>query len=148
MGEIGRMGERKQIGGQAETKAGTKSDTNTGANVGAWGEAVAQEYLRHKGYRILAANFRTRFGEIDIIARDAQYIVFVEVKTRRSCAFGLPREAVTWRKQQKILLAAQEWLQQNPLPLQPRFDVIEVYSTKKGVSPPSCHHIENAFEGA
>lgn len=133
----------KQNERQDTKSVGAKTSSTTGA----WGETVAQEFLRYKGYTILATNFRTRFGEIDIISSNPPYIIFVEVKTRRNKAFGLPCEAVTRSKQQKILLAAQEWLQQHPSSLQPRFDVIEVYGMAKALSPPSCRHIENAFEG-
>lgn len=114
---------------------------------GAWGESVAKAYLERKGYECLDTNFHTRYGEIDIIAAHDTYIVFVEVKTRRRQSFALAREAVTWAKQQKILLAAEEWLQQNPTPLQPRFDVIEVYGTERCDRLPIVNHFEDAFGG-
>ena len=71
---------------------------NHNQTIGKWGEAVAMEYLRTKGYAILENNFRTPFGEIDIIASVEGLIVFVEVKTRTSRTFGLPEEALTYRK--------------------------------------------------
>ena len=109
------------------------------------GEQRAQEFLCRKGYDILACNYRTRYGEIDVICADARYLAFVEVKTRSSTRFGSPREAVTMTKQRKIILSAQQWLQEHPTALQPRFDVVEVL-----VSPSrkTCriNHIPDAFE--
>ena len=81
---------------------------------GAWGEAVAAAYLRKKGYRIVKQNFSTRFGEIDLIVQDARYIVFVEVKTRKSDRFGAAREAVDLHKQRRLIATAEQWLQRNP----------------------------------
>ena len=69
---------------------------------GPWGEALAAEYLRKKRYAILASNYRCKFGEIDLIARDGRTLVFVEVKYRRSRAYGNPAEAVDGRKQHTI----------------------------------------------
>lgn len=109
------------------------------------GELRAAQYLRRKGFRIVARNYRTRRGEIDIICEDDRYLVFAEVKTRSSTAFGLPRESVSYHKQQKLMLTAQQWLQEHPTALQPRFDVVEIL-----VSPDrtTCriHHIPDAFE--
>ena len=91
---------------------------------GAAGEVLAARFLRNRGYDILTANYRTRLGEIDIIAADKQYIAFVEVKTRNDAAIYAPREAVTKEKQRRILRTAARFLQQHPTPLQPRFDVV------------------------
>ncbi|MDO4271284.1 MAG: YraN family protein [Eubacteriales bacterium] len=114
---------------------------------GAWGEGAARDYLVRKGWRIAACNFRTRFGEIDMIAQAGQYIVFVEVKTRRNDRFALAREHVTAAKQRRVIAAAEEWLQRNPSALQPRFDVIEVYGEEGAPVPPRINHLENAFGG-
>ena len=114
---------------------------------GAWGEDAACAYLERRGYRTAARNFRTRFGEVDIIAAYGQYIVFVEVKTRRDDRVAAAREHVTAAKQRRILAAAAEWLQKNPSPLQPRFDVIEVYGEQGAPVPPRINHLENAFGG-
>ena len=114
---------------------------------GAWGEHIAREYLERRGYRAVETNFRTRFGEIDIIAAHGQYIVFVEVKTRKSDRFAAAREFVTPAKQARILAAAAEWLQRHPSALQPRFDVIEVYGEEGAPLPPRLRHWENAFGG-
>lgn len=114
---------------------------------GAWGEAAARGYLTRAGYRIVDCNFRTRFGEIDIIAQAGEYLVFVEVKTRKNACFAAAREYVTPQKQARILAAAEEWLQGHPVTLQPRFDVIEVYGEEGAPLPPRINHLENAFGG-
>ncbi|MBO5797969.1 MAG: YraN family protein [Clostridia bacterium] len=97
---------------------------------GAAGEVLAARFLREKGYTITGANVRSRFGEIDIIACDKQYIAFVEVKTRSEDALYAPREAVNYGKQRRILATAALYLQRHPTDLQPRFDVIEVVTAK------------------
>ncbi len=75
--------------------------------VGKAGEDNAVKYLQKQGYRILERNFRCRFGEIDLIARDKGVLVFIEVKTRRSRAFGPPAMAVTPEKQRHLIKASQ-----------------------------------------
>lgn len=114
---------------------------------GAWGEAIAAEYLRKKHYKLLSSGYRCRYGEIDIIAANAKYIVFVEVKTRKSDAFALAREFVDIRKQDRIRTTASLYLSQNPSTLQPRFDVIEIYAPE-GVhtAHPQINHMEDAFQ--
>jgi len=98
------------------------------------------------GCDILAANYRTRFGEIDLIAADGAYLAIVEVKTRAKNAMILPREAVDHKKQQKIILAAQQYLAEGPTNLQPRFDVIEVITVGGAdFRVLSVNHIKNAF---
>ena len=114
---------------------------------GAWGERAACDFLVRGGWTIVDTNFRTRFGEIDIIARNGKYIVFAEVKTRKNDRFAAAREAVTPKKQARILAAAEEWLQGHPVTLQPRFDVIEVYGEEGAPLPPRINHLENAFGG-
>lgn len=114
---------------------------------GAWGEAVAAEYLIKKKYRIVATGYRSRFGEIDLIAENRKYLVFVEVKLRKSGDFAAPREFVDFHKQNRLRTTAEIYLSENPTELQPRFDVIEVYApegihTKK----PHIIHLEDAFE--
>lgn len=114
--------------------------------IGKLGEMAAADFLRKKGYTIQCVNFRTRFGEVDIIATNEKFIVFAEVKTRRMGSMLLPREAVDFFKQNKIIKATQQYLSQNPVNLQPRFDVIEV-TTKKSSEFKilSINLIENAF---
>lgn len=87
-----------------------------GVSSGAAGEVLAARFLREKGYTIQAANVRSRFGEIDIIAADTQYIAFVEVKTRSEGALYAPREAVTPAKQRRILATAAQYLCSHPSP--------------------------------
>ena len=114
--------------------------------LGPWGEALAAEYLRKKGCRIEAMNYRTRLGEIDIIAENREYLVFAEVKLRKSTYFGAAREFVDARKQEKLRATASMWLEEHETSLQPRFDVIEIYApdgmqTKR----PQIRQIEDAF---
>lgn len=107
--------------------------------VGSYYEEQARDYLLEKGYEILEMNFRCRTGEIDIIAKDGVYTVFVEIKYRSNDRCGLPRESVTYHKKYKILNVAKYYLmckRQGELPC--RFDVIEFY---KG----QMNHIQNVF---
>ena len=97
-------------------------------NIAKMGESLAAKHLKARGYRILAQNYRARRGEIDIIAQDGEFTVFVEVKTRRSLKFGLPQAAVTWQKQRQISKVALAYLQsQNLLDAPCRFDVIAIH---------------------
>lgn len=114
--------------------------------LGRWGEEQAAAYLREKGYKVVGMNYATRFGEIDIIAKDKKYVAFVEVKLRKGDRFASAREHVTRAKQERIISAAKGWLQANDTGLQPRFDVIEVYAPE-GINSDrvEINHIENAF---
>ena len=106
---------------------------------GRGGEAQAAAYLKRKKYKILEMNFTAQTGEIDIVALQKDTIVFVEVKSRFSVRYGLPREAVNEQKQRHIARTAEAYLQKHGLFGTPvRFDVIEV--GESGVN-----HIENAF---
>ena len=111
--------------------------------IGRWGESQAAAYLKKKHYRIVGMNYSCRFGEIDLIAENRHFVVFVEVKTRKSDAFAQAREFVTAAKQERVRTAAQLWLQQNPTGKQPRFDVIEIYGDNGVVA--TINHMENAF---
>ena len=114
---------------------------------GAWGEALAAEYLRKKRYQLLAAGYRCRFGEIDLIVSNKQYLVFVEVKTRKSDKFALAREFVDYKKQNRLRTTALFYLEQNPTSLQPRFDVIEIYASEGAATlKPVINHLEDAFQ--
>lgn len=114
--------------------------------LGRWGEAVVAEDLRKKGWRILAAGYRCRLGEIDLVAGDGKFLAFVEVKLRKSTAYGTAAEAVDRRKQNRICAAAQLYLAQYPSDLQPRFDIAEVYAPRGMETPtPQISYIENAF---
>ncbi len=114
---------------------------------GAWGEAVAAEYLRKKRYEIVAAGYRCRFGEIDLIVKDRKFLVFVEVKLRKSADFAKALEFVDRRKQDKLRITASMFLSQNPTSLQPRFDVIEIYAPEgPQTRKPQIYHLEDAFQ--
>jgi len=115
--------------------------------LGRWGEALAADALRRKGFRIVAAGWTCRFGEIDLIAEDKKYISFTEVKLRKNADFAQAREFVDRRKQERVRAAAQLYLVEHPTELQPRFDVMEIYApdgmqTKR----PRLIFLENAFE--
>ena len=114
---------------------------------GAWGEALAAEYLRKKRYKILAAGYSCKFGEIDLIVADRKYLVFVEVKLRKTADFAKAMEFVDRRKQDRIRLTASMYISQNPTELQPRFDVIEIYAPEGTATVrPEIRHMEDAFQ--
>lgn len=114
--------------------------------LGRWGEEKVAEWLRKKGYQIVAAGYRCRFGEIDLIVKSGKYICFTEVKLRRSAEFAQAREFVDARKQERLRMTAEHYLAENPVELQPRFDVAEVYAPD-GISTknPRIIYLENAF---
>lgn len=114
---------------------------------GAWGEALAAEYLHKKRYKIVAAGYRCRFGEIDLIAQNKKYLVFVEVKLRKSANFARAMEYVDSRKQDRLRTTASFFLSQNATALQPRFDVIEIYAPEgTATAHPEINHMEDAFQ--
>ncbi len=114
--------------------------------LGKWGEALVAEDLRKKGWQVLAAGYRCRLGEIDLLARKGRFIVFLEVKLRKSEDYGRAAEAVDRRKQSRLRATAQLYLAQRPTDLQPRFDVAEVYAPQGMETPaPRIGYIENAF---
>lgn len=115
--------------------------------LGRWGESLAAEYLRKKGYEVVAAGWRCRYGEIDLIAAGGGFLCFVEVKLRRGDAFGRPGEFVDRRKREKLVTTAQHYLAQHPTDLQPRFDVVEVCAPQGERTPrPEIRHWEDAFQ--
>jgi len=102
-------------------------------HLGKTGEELASNYLKKKGYSILARNYRRKFGEIDIIAKKGAYLVFVEVKTRSGTTHGHPMEAITFRKQKQICKVAQCYLAENSLfDTAARFDVVSVILPHRG----------------
>ena len=114
--------------------------------LGAWGEELAAAWIRKQGGKVLAANFRCRFGEIDLICEEKGYLCFAEVKLRKSDGYGRAGEFVDFRKQNKLRATAQYYLLKNPTTLQPRFDVIEVYAPEgMDTKRPEIIHLENAF---
>jgi len=113
---------------------------------GAAGEDVAVSYLQKAGYRILQRNYRTRIGEIDVIAREGDTLVFVEVKTRSGRGFGLPQAAVDYKKQSKITRVALTYLsQKKEMEMHCRFDIVAVWKQIAGFQ---VELIRNAFEMA
>lgn len=113
--------------------------------LGRRGEELAARYLRRKGYKIREMNFLCRQGEIDVIAENAAYIVFAEVKLRKNADFAEAREFVTYAKQRRIIKTAQLWLCGNDCEKQPRFDVIEIYAPHGVFGSCTVNHIEDAF---
>lgn len=110
------------------------------------GEAEVAKYLRKKGYTLLASQWRCRFGELDLVARDKKGIVcFVEVKLRGEGTIARPREFVDIRKQQRLRTAAALWLSQKEMEDVPaRFDVAEVYAENDGTL--RVEYLEDAFQ--
>jgi putative endonuclease len=111
--------------------------------LGALGEDAAAALLASKGFHIVARNHRTRLGEVDLIADDGVVLAFVEVRTRRNDAFGGPAETVSARKQERVILAAQDFLARWTGPERAvRFDVVAVTDAPGA---PRVEHFENAF---
>ena len=114
---------------------------------GAWGEALAAEYLRRKRYTVIASGYRCRFGEIDLIVRDRKHLVFVEVKLRKSADFARAGEHVDFHKQRRLRTTASFYLSENPTELICRFDVIEIYAPEgPATKKPEICHLEDAFQ--
>jgi putative endonuclease len=107
------------------------------------GEEFAREFLIKKGYRILDVNWRYNYKEIDIVARQDQTMVFVEVKTRATLAFELPQEAVTPKKMKNLVYAADVYLNQKNIELSSRFDIVTVLASEPFKI---LEHIEDAFK--
>lgn len=113
--------------------------------LGEMGELIAVTFLQGLKYAIIERNYRCKCGEIDIIARDGRTLVFVEVKTRRTVAFGVPQLAVTPFKQRQVSKAALTWLAQKKLHnANARFDVVAIIQGQHGG--PDIDHIKNAFD--
>lgn len=113
-------------------------------SIGRSAETFAKTFLEQKGYRTLRQNYRSGPREIDLVMRDGQAIVFVEVKARSRTRYGTPGEFVTPTKRKLLTLAAQAYLmEENLLDSPARFDVVEVYLGSGRVN-----HIENAFDAA
>ena len=113
---------------------------------GAWGEALAAEYLRKKHYKLLATRYMSRYGEIDLIVSDKKSPEFVEAKLRKSAKFAEAREFVDLHKQERLRATALMYLDQFPTDLQPRFDVIEIYAPDgTATKRPEIIHLEDAF---
>ena len=115
--------------------------------LGSWGESLAAKFLQKKRYKILALNYRCRMGEIDIIAENRKYLVFAEVKLRKSSAFAQAREFVDLRKQERLKTTASLYLSQYDIDKPARFDVIEIYAPEgMDTKRPKIIHLEDAFQ--
>lgn len=115
--------------------------------LGRWGEALAAEELRRRGYRVVAAGWHCRFGEIDLIVENGTYLSFTEVKLRRDDRVAQAREFVDRHKQNRLRTSAELYLAEHPTKLQPRFDVVEIYAPEgMQTKRPKLIFIENAFE--
>ncbi|HEY4693260.1 MAG TPA: YraN family protein [Bellilinea sp.] len=113
--------------------------------IGAWGERLAEKYLLDRGFELIERNYRTRYGEVDLVMRQADQLVFVEVKTRSNDTFGFPEDSVTPLKQEHLLLAAEQYLDDHPeLPENWRVDVVAILG-KPGATPPEIVWFENAL---
>ncbi len=118
--------------------------TSRNQQFGEISESIAVEHLKKHGYRILEQNYRTKLGEIDIIAKDKGVLVFIEVKARKSYRFGNPKWAVTPKKQRKISMVALYYLKATKQKdVRARFDVVSIYPMhgNQGIE-----IIKNAFE--
>lgn len=118
---------------------------NHNQKIGAIGEEIAADLLKRNGLVILARNFRCRYGEIDIVAKDHKTLVFIEVKTRKSLRFGRPEEAVDYRKRAKLRLLAALYLKDNVTQVTSyRFDVYAIYLNEENKLQ-SAEVLENCF---
>ncbi len=114
-------------------------------NLGKQGEELAASYLKNLGFSLIERNYRQKTGEIDIIARDGDCLVFVEVKTRKGLLFGQPFEAVSTQKQGQLSRVALDYLSRNKLLDQPaRFDVVSILLPDNGEA--DIEHLANCFE--
>lgn len=111
--------------------------------LGKWGEELAAKHLTEKGYTIIARNWKDRHKDIDIIATDGEYLVFVEVKTRRNNVFMEPEQAVNRTKIKNLTLAANRYVKTYRIDLPIRFDIISITGTTEGTC--RINHIEDAF---
>lgn len=116
---------------------------NPNMQLGKLGEALARKYLEDEGYIIMAQNYSCRTGEVDLIGRIGDTLVFIEVKTRSTHTFGTPGEAVDYRKQTRLCNTALNYIQRyGYVDMDYRFDIIEVYAHKNYY----LNHIKDAFQ--
>ena len=113
--------------------------------IGDYGELKATIYLKLHGYKIVERNYRTKFGEIDIIAYNDKCLCFIEVKTRSRKDYGLAYEAVNFKKQRKIINCALQYINENNITSDIRFDVVEVYRERGKLFVQEINLIKNAF---
>jgi putative endonuclease len=120
--------------------------TDNRKKLGKWGESVAARHLEAKGYEIVERNWRTAQGEIDLVVRGGQELIFVEVKTRRGRELGTPEEGLTRYKADKLMLLAQQYVAQHNLDVDWRIDLVAVELDGRGKLL-RCEHIPNAVLG-
>ncbi len=127
-----------------------ESDRDTGnwrQRLGRWGENIAAQHLESKGYKIICRNWRSRRGEIDLVAKKGELFAFVEVKTRRGREFGLPEEALTSGKAGRLMELAQQYVNEHDLiDVEWRIDFVAVEIDQSGELV-RCEHIPNAVFG-
>lgn len=119
------------------------------SRLGDWGEEAAGDFLRRQGFTILERKYRCRWGEIDLVTQDGEDLVFVEVRTRRTGAFGTPEESVTAAKARRLLATSQDYMQKHPADrpeadIRWRIDLVSVRPVRGG--PPRIDHLRNAVE--
>ena len=120
----------------------------TSRQIGDIGERLARVHLESRGYRVVESNYRSRWGEVDLIARLGPVWAFVEVRTRRSVAYGSPEESLTAAKAQRLIYTAQQYLERNALDsaeTQWRIDLIAI-NLGAGSRVLSIHHLENVVQ--
>lgn len=114
---------------------------------GAWGESLAAQYLQRKRYKLEAAGFQCKFGEIDLVVSNRKYLVFVEVKLRKNADFASAMEYVDRNKQDRLRITASMYLAKFPTEKMTRFDVIEIYAPDGvGSDNYQINHLEDAFQ--
>lgn len=111
--------------------------------LGKLGEDTAAEQYICDGYEVIARNYHSRYGEIDLVLQGRGFIVFAEVKLRKNGSLVSPAQSVSYNKQRKLILTAESYLMHSPSKLQPRFDVVEVVHDGGRIL--SCNRIEDAF---
>jgi putative endonuclease len=112
---------------------------------GGWGEDQAEQYLAQRGYQVIGRNIRTAYGELDLVCRQGDLLVFVEVKTRRNQALGFPEAAITSKKREHLLHSAQDYIEKNLLtPGNWRIDIISIIGYPR-LGEPEIVHFDNAI---
>lgn len=121
-----------------------RKSANFKQRIGAWGERQAETYLIERGLIPLERNYRTTYGEIDLVMQQGEQLVFVEVKTRSNDRFGMPEESVTEQKKEHLTQAAQKYIEEHPAaPMDWRIDVVSI-RRKNGAEPFEITWFENA----
>jgi len=113
-------------------------------DLGKEGELIAQQFLQKKGFTILECNWQHLRYEVDIVALDKEFLVFIEVKTRSSFKYGFPDESVDYRKEKMLIEAAEIYLEKKDLYNEVRFDIVSVVKNERDEK---VYHIVDAFQG-